>query len=141
MGQFHEQPGDPSRPSDEELREVLARTDVPDLCAATSSRRGTAPSASIPRRRGPAALARPRPIGGGPIVQLAGRDEAPASRRKLRPVSEQPHATPVLEELARDQNARPVANIEELRANLWSSDEELDEFLADWRASRDSSLS
>lgn len=57
------------------------------------------------------------------------------------PVSEQPQATPILEELARDQNARPVANIEELRADLWSSDLELEEFLADWRASRDSSLS
>lgn len=58
-----------------------------------------------------------------------------------RPLSEQPQVTPVLDELARDQNAPAVANIEELRANVWPSDEELDEFLADWRASRDSSLS
>lgn len=47
----------------------------------------------------------------------------------------------VLEELAREQHARPVLDIEELRADVWSSDEELDEFLVDWRASRDASLS
>lgn len=48
-----------------------------------------------------------------------------------------PQTGSVLENLARDQHARPVANIEELRANVWSSDEELEEFLEDWRASRD----
>jgi hypothetical protein len=47
----------------------------------------------------------------------------------------------ILEELAREQHARPVRDIEELRADLWSSDEEFDEFLVDWRASRDASLS
>jgi hypothetical protein len=58
-------------------------------------------------------------------------------------VSEQPvsEAVSVLEELARDQHARPVTDIEELRLDVWSSDEELEEFLADWRASRDASLS
>lgn len=58
-------------------------------------------------------------------------------------VSEQPvsEALPVLEELARDQHARPVHSIDELRADVWASEDELDEFLADWRASRDSSLS
>jgi hypothetical protein len=58
-------------------------------------------------------------------------------------VSEQPvsDAVSVLEELARDQRARPVSDIEELRLRVWSSDEELEEFLADWRASRDASLS
>jgi hypothetical protein len=66
-----------------------------------------------------------------------------AARRKLSGVSEQPvsEAATILEELARDQHARPVRDIEELRADVWSSDEELDEFLADWRATRDSSLS
>ncbi len=66
-----------------------------------------------------------------------------AARCKLNGVSEQPvsEAVPVLEELARDQNARPVQDIAELRADVWDSDEELDEFLADWRASRDASLS
>ncbi len=65
------------------------------------------------------------------------------TRRKLRGVSEQPvsEAVPVLEGLARDQHARPVRDIAELRADVWGSDEELDEFLADWRASRDASLS
>ena len=58
-------------------------------------------------------------------------------------MSEQPvsEAIPVLEELARDQHARPVQDIEELRADVWDSDTELDEFLADWRARRDASLS
>jgi hypothetical protein len=58
-------------------------------------------------------------------------------------VSEQPvsEAVPVLEELARDQHAQPVRDIAELRADVWGSDEELDEFLTDWRSSRNASLS
>ncbi len=58
-------------------------------------------------------------------------------------VSKQPvhQAVPVLEELARDQHARPVGDVEELRLDVWSSEQELEEFLADWRASRDTSLS
>ncbi len=61
----------------------------------------------------------------------------------MRVVSEQPvsEAVPVLEELARDQHARPVRDIAELRADVWDSDEELAEFLADWRTSRNTSLS
>ncbi len=46
-----------------------------------------------------------------------------------------------LEELARDQHAMPVRDVAELRADVWGSDDELDEFLADCRASRDTSLS
>lgn len=72
----------------------------------------------------------------------------PTSRRGVRQaytgaVGEQPgsEAVSILEELARDQHARPICDIAELRADVWSSDEELDEFLADWRASRDNSLS
>ncbi len=45
-----------------------------------------------------------------------------------------------LEELARLQHAVPVADADELAADVWESDEELDEFLADLRASRRSSL-
>ena len=58
-------------------------------------------------------------------------------------MSEQPatEVVPALEQLARDQHARPVTDIAELRADVWSSDEELEQFLADWRASRDASLS
>lgn len=65
------------------------------------------------------------------------------TRRRLRGVSEQPvsEEVPVLEELARDQRARPVHSIEELRADVWASEEELDDFLADWRAGRDAALS
>lgn len=51
-------------------------------------------------------------------------------------MSEQPvsEAVPVLEKLARDQHAGPVQDIAELRADVRGSDEELDEFRADWRA-------
>lgn len=58
-------------------------------------------------------------------------------------MSEQPvsPAVTILEELARDQHTRPVRDIAELRADVWDSNEELEEFLADWRASRDASLS
>jgi hypothetical protein len=52
-----------------------------------------------------------------------------------------PETMSALEELAHDQHATPVRDIAELRADVWGSDEELDEFLADWRASRDASLS
>ena len=57
-------------------------------------------------------------------------------------VSEQAatEAVPALEHLARDQHVRPVTEIGELRSDVWSSGEELEQFLADWRASRDTSL-
>jgi hypothetical protein len=45
-----------------------------------------------------------------------------------------------VEELARQQGVSPLTSIEEARANIWDSDEELDEFLADFRASRDAEL-
>ncbi len=50
---------------------------------------------------------------------------------RLRVVSNQPvhEAMPVLEELARDQHARPVSDVKELRLDVWSSAQELDEFL------------
>jgi hypothetical protein len=58
-------------------------------------------------------------------------------------VTKQPttETTSSLEELARDQHATPVHDLAELRADVWGSGQELDEFLADWRASRNSSLS
>jgi hypothetical protein len=37
----------------------------------------------------------------------------------------------VLDEEARRKGVRPIASIDELRADVWESDEELDEFLAD----------
>lgn len=39
-------------------------------------------------------------------------------------------------ELARQQGVGPVTSVESMRADLWDSDEELEEFLADVRASR-----
>ena len=46
-----------------------------------------------------------------------------------------------LDELAQRRHAKPVADANELAADIWESDEELDAFLADLRASRDTSLS
>jgi hypothetical protein len=46
-----------------------------------------------------------------------------------------------LDELAQRCNAKPVADVYELVADIWESDEELDAFLADLRSSRDASLS
>jgi len=48
-----------------------------------------------------------------------------------------PGSRPVtVHELAREQGVRPVRSLDEMRAELWESDEELDEFLADVRAAR-----
>lgn len=48
------------------------------------------------------------------------------------------------EELARRQGVRPIASLEDLEAlahpELWDSDEEYDEFLADLYASRRASI-
>jgi hypothetical protein len=41
-----------------------------------------------------------------------------------------------VEELARQQGVRPVEDIKDMHADLWDSDEELEEFLADVSASR-----
>ncbi len=46
-----------------------------------------------------------------------------------------------IDELARLQNAAPVTDVHELAAEIWESDDELDAFLADLRASRNASLS
>jgi len=45
-----------------------------------------------------------------------------------------------IEELARAQQAEQVTDAEELAADIWGSDEELDEFLTDLRASRNASI-
>lgn len=57
--------------------------------------------------------------------------------------SETPPPSPralTLDELAQRCHATPVADAKELAADVWESDEELDAFLADLRASRDASL-
>lgn len=48
-------------------------------------------------------------------------------------------APPTIEELARSQHAEQVTDAEELAADIWGSDQELDEFLADLWMSRDTS--
>jgi hypothetical protein len=45
-----------------------------------------------------------------------------------------------IEDLARAQHAGPVADPGKLAADIWESDAELEEFLADLRASRNASL-
>ncbi len=40
------------------------------------------------------------------------------------------------EELARQQGAQPVRSFDDMRADVWDTDEELDAFLADVRVSR-----
>ena len=62
-------------------------------------------------------------------------------------MSEQPHDAARLprgplniEELARAQHAEQIADVEELAADIWKSDQELEEFLIDLRASRNASL-
>jgi hypothetical protein len=47
---------------------------------------------------------------------------------------------PSIEDLARAQHAEPVADPAELAADVWESDDELEAFLADLRASRNDSL-
>jgi len=45
-----------------------------------------------------------------------------------------------VEELARQQGVSPVVWVEDMRADLWDSDEELEAFVADVRASRQADL-
>jgi hypothetical protein len=42
-----------------------------------------------------------------------------------------------IDDLARAQHAEAIRDPEELSTDIWESDEELDEFLADLRSSRD----
>lgn len=41
-----------------------------------------------------------------------------------------------IEDLARAQNVHAVTDVDELAADIWETDDELDAFLADLRASR-----
>jgi hypothetical protein len=59
------------------------------------------------------------------------------ARQEPEPVAGQ---SPTIEDLARAQHAEPVADPGELAADVWESDAELAEFLADLRASRNASL-
>ena len=62
-------------------------------------------------------------------------------------MSQQPQEEPIvpsspasIEDLARMENATEIHDLQELAADIWDSDEELDAFLADLRASRRASL-
>jgi len=65
------------------------------------------------------------------VVTMRGRDFS-----KLLPGTR----SPSVEELARQQGVRPVESVEDMQADLWDSDEELEEFLADVRASRQADI-
>ena len=60
----------------------------------------------------------------------------------LEPVAHslQPMKSLTLAELAALQQVQPVASAGELAAELWESDEELDEFLRELRSSRDANI-
>lgn len=45
-----------------------------------------------------------------------------------------------LDELARQQGVQPVASIDDSRADIWESDEELEAFLTEMRESRNANL-
>ena len=45
-----------------------------------------------------------------------------------------------VDELARQQGVRPVRSLDDMRADLWDTDEDLDRFLAEVRASRQDDL-
>ena len=50
------------------------------------------------------------------------------------------HRSMTVVELARQQGVRPVRSLDDMRADLWDTDEELDEFLAEVRAARQDDL-
>ena len=45
-----------------------------------------------------------------------------------------------VDELARQQGVRPVRSLDDMRADLWDTDEDLDRFLAEVRAARQDDL-
>ena len=59
------------------------------------------------------------------------------AHQEPEPIADRPVT---IEDLARDQHAEPVADPGELAADIWESDAELEDFLADLRASRNASL-
>jgi hypothetical protein len=73
-------------------------------------------------------------------------DSEPPEQRRIVSMSEARHeheptvGPSTIEELARIQHAQPVAGPDDLVADIWESDEELDAFLADLRAARNASL-
>ncbi|MHB1536650.1 MAG: hypothetical protein ACYC1D_18985 [Acidimicrobiales bacterium] len=61
-----------------------------------------------------------------------------AEQRQVSPVLGSSALT--IHELARLYRAEEINDPKELAADIWESDEEMDEFLADLRSSRDASL-
>jgi hypothetical protein len=77
------------------------------------------------------------------LVEVDGQDEETASAPFRRPAPPlvsgfefrtQPKRS--LEELAADQGVKPIASIDDLRADFWPEDESIDDFIAavrEWR--------
>jgi hypothetical protein len=67
------------------------------------------------------------------VMPMSGEDYSWLFRRLDR-------GSPTIDEIARQRGVRPVESVDDARADIWESDEELDAFLADVRASRDANL-
>jgi hypothetical protein len=82
----------------------------------------------------------------GRVANAQLRASEPLEARRLVLVGEHDHieeippqASLTIDELARLQHVEPVRDPAELSSDFWESDEELDAFLADLRASRSAS--
>jgi hypothetical protein len=78
---------------------------------------------------------RPRDRG---ILKFMGDD--PRSHDSRPPSEVQPAQDADLDAISRAVGAKPLGSLDELALDVWESDEELDAFLADLRASRESGL-
>lgn len=74
----------------------------------------------------------------GVILRFMGDD--PRSHESSPPVEVQPAQDADLDAIARAVGVKPLGSLDELALDVWESDEELDAFLADLRASRESGL-
>lgn len=64
----------------------------------------------------------------------------PRSHQNQPPTEVLPAQDADLDAISRAVGARPLRSLDELALDVWESDEELDAFLADLRASRESGL-
>lgn len=73
------------------------------------------------------------PNDGEGVARMSGEDYTWLFRRLDR-------GLPSIDEIARLRGIRPVESVDDMRADIWESDEELQAFLADMRARRDANL-
>ena len=72
------------------------------------------------------------------ILVFMGDD--PQSHDSLPPAEVRPAQDGDLDAISRAVGVKPLGSLDELALDVWESDEELDAFLADLRASRESGL-